>query len=507
MIIISWNINGLKGRFDEVRELINTYHPDFVCLQMVRSNTDRDQFKIEGYQSLFSSIDTGNWSGVMTYVKTQEEPNRQLISERLHTPELSKHGHLQAFNCNGFILINAYAPYATDKIPGAMDYRKLWDINLRRFVEGLSHKASVVICGNMNVVRTSKDTSESYLEQDRPGFRDWERKNFEALLSNADLVDTFRVMHSSDNIPSYYTNRRSTDKDSITGNRIDYFLISRPLSHTVVISSILSHFGTAQSVPIIMEFYPDKGDACTNEKSLTDNHVRGNDYGINSHNKTISIQEAALWLTSMAATDGVLTPSELLLIRRFATTYGLDIKSLYRMAYAIANKIEIPEVVFINQSVMKGRKFEEFVVKLTADKSRHTHLNWSSDKYVDGVYSLDTLMPDLLLRHQLDSCMVDYYVECKYRTSLPDGILDLTSQLGRYRRMASAEKRVELFIAVGIGGTPSAPEQFYVIPSRMINKNYIIHIRNFEKCLCPQTPEGFHQYINHYYNRRVFKNS
>ncbi len=220
--------------------------------------------------------------------------------------------------------------------------------------------------------------------------------------------------------------------------------------------------------------------------------------------ETITIREAARWMASMASTDGVITPSERLLLKEFAETYGIKPNSLLRMAHAIANKIDIPEVEFINHNEMKGRMFEEFVVRLTSDTSRFTLLNWSSDKYVDGICSLDTLMPDLYLRHRLDSETVEYYVECKYRFSLPDGVLDINSQLCRYRHMISTDTKKELFIAIGLGGSPSEPELFYMIPSRMIKKNNVIHIDHYTKCICPKNPEGFHDYINHYFFKRVF---
>lgn len=125
---------------------------------------------------------------------------------------------------------------------------------------------------------------------------------------------------------------------------------------------------------------------------------------LNKGNPTsASVREAAQWMARMAATDGVVTPSERLLLKKFCESYGIAANSILRMAHAIVNKVEIPEVEFISQSEMKGRKFEEFVVHLASDSSRFTLLNWSSDKYVDGVCSLDSLMPDLYLRHQLDS--------------------------------------------------------------------------------------------------------
>lgn len=160
---------------------------------------------------------------------------------------------------------------------------------------------------------------------------------------------------------------------------------------------------------------------------------------------TVSLREAARWMAKMAATDGMVTPSERVMLKEFAEAYGIFPGSLLRMAHAIANKIDIPEVEFVSHSEMKGRRFEEFVVRLTSDSSRFTCLNWSSDKYVDGIYSRDSLMPDLYLRHRLDMATVEYYVECKYRSSLPDGTLDINCQLNRYRRMISADNKKELF--------------------------------------------------------------
>lgn len=502
MIIISWNINGLKNRFSEVKKLAEIYEPDFICLQKVRCNNGREQFQIDGYQALYSSVDSGNWSGVITYARIPDEnsPNVRtfVMPQRINTPALSDQGHLQVFRCKNFALVNAYVPFANDKIKGAREYRSEWDYNFRQYILELSKETHVVICGDFNVVHTIKDTCESHLEQNRPCFSKWERDSFNLLLEEANLADAFREKNPDEITPTYY----GYDRSSNAGNRIDYFIISRALLSGVVSSGILSQFDSGQSIPIILDFDPD----IKNEPTLNvrlDQYSDQNRYTCNSN--TLSIREAARWLAAIAASDGVVSPSERKLLKEFADAYDIAPDSLIRMAYAIAGQIDIPEVEFRNQSEVKGRKFEEFIVRLTADDTRFKLLNWSSDKYIDGIYSLDTLMPDLHIRHRLDAGVVEYYVECKYRSSLPDGILDLTSQLGRYRRMASAKNNSELFIAVGIGGTPSAPEKLYIIPSRMIKKDYVIHIENFSGCLCSNTTDGFHNYISHYYNKRVFK--
>ena len=220
--------------------------------------------------------------------------------------------------------------------------------------------------------------------------------------------------------------------------------------------------------------------------------------------ESISINEAARWLAAMAAMDGVVSPNERKLIKDFADTYGIEAKSLYRMAYAIANNVDVPEVEFISRPEMIGRMFEDFVVSLCSDKSRFKLLAWRGDKINGEVYALENLLPDLHLRHRLDAGEVEYLVECKYRSSWGDDGIDLSRQYVRYLN-AAKDRKVELFIALGVGGTPSNPDEFVIVPGRMVKLDKKIDRDRFIKCKCPKDPEGFHAYINYHFNKRVFK--
>lgn len=256
MYIISWNINGLKSSYDELKELANTYAPDFICLQKVRCDNGREKYEIDGYRALYSPIDNGKVSGVMTYaiITTDATPLFPPLSlpERVDTLELSEQGHLQIFDCNTFFLINAYVPFSNTSLDGSVDYRKNWDTKFRQCVVELSSLKPVIICGDLNVVHTQKDTCEKRLSQIRGCFFEWERENFNALLNEADLVDTFRYLHPDKQAVSFYGNFRSLQ----IGNRIDYLLMSRSMLSDLNVSEILTDFGTGQSVPIAIDFNP-----------------------------------------------------------------------------------------------------------------------------------------------------------------------------------------------------------------------------------------------------------
>ena len=221
-------------------------------------------------------------------------------------------------------------------------------------------------------------------------------------------------------------------------------------------------------------------------------------------NKDISLYDVARWIATMAAADGVVSPNERKIIREFADTYNFNASAIYRMAYAIANNIEMPEVQFVEYAEQKGRLFEEFVVSLCADKSRFQLLAWRGDKISGETYALENLLPDLHLRHKLYNAEVEYLIECKYRSSWGEDGIDLSGQFGRYR-FAAKERGTELFIALGIGGTPTNPEEFYIIPGRMIKRDKKIDRERFIKCLCPQDKESFHRYIQNYYHSIAVK--
>lgn len=256
MRIISWNINGIGKRFDELEEQAYRYRPNFICLQKVRCNDGRDDYKIEGYRQLFNLNDYGSWSGVTTYWKIPEDAGRFPgfhSPERINDDFLSKDGHMQVFDCKDFFLVNAYVPFANKTIEGAETYRQRWNAAFQEFIKKLTSEKSVVICGDLNIVHTIKDTCDKRLEQNRPCFNKWERENFNSLLKNCRLIDSFREINQDANIPTFYGNYRSTG----LGNRIDYFLISCSLLASVTAADILSDFGTGQSVPIILDFEDD----------------------------------------------------------------------------------------------------------------------------------------------------------------------------------------------------------------------------------------------------------
>ena len=68
--------------------------------------------------------------------------------------------------------------------------------------------------------------------------------------------------------------------------------------------------------------------------------------------------------------------------------------------------------------------------------------------------------------------------------------------------MTQTDEEHELFIALGIGGSPLQPEHLYVIPCALIDEAGVIELEKFEGCVCQQTAECFHRMINDYFCRK-----
>jgi hypothetical protein len=107
------------------------------------------------------------------------------------------------------------------------------------------------------------------------------------------------------------------------------------------------------------------------------------------------------------------------------------------------------------------------------DITYFTLLHWQSDKGSNGVYPKSNSNPDLVYNFQLGSFRRKFAVECKYRTSINDTInFCTTTQLNRYKMYAKAEN-IDVYIVIGLAGTPDKPKEYFTIPLKDIESTEI----------------------------------
>lgn len=122
----------------------------------------------------------------------------------------------------------------------------------------------------------------------------------------------------------------------------------------------------------------------------------------------------------------------------------------------------------------KGDEFEKFVRRSFNTEYFET-IHWTSDKGVDGVYARSNQNPDLVMQLNLNEGSYRFAVECKWRTKLSgDNEVEIcrSDQLDRYKTYGR-KNRMEVFIALGVGGKPEYPEKLYIIPLREVRHHRV----------------------------------
>jgi len=177
----------------------------------------------------------------------------------------------------------------------------------------------------------------------------------------------------------------------------------------------------------------------------------------------------------MAIVDGVLTKNERNVIKRMAAQKGLDYDSIIvkieqQIAYL---NIDTAETTIIDINKKNGDDFEKYIVQ-KFEKRYFKIKEWAGDKYVKGIYASTTPQPDILFEIKLNNQLVEFSVECKWRSKYYQNGIEFASkeQLIRYQDFEK-KRNIPVFIAIGIGGKGKSPEHLYMVPLKSITSNFI----------------------------------
>lgn len=113
----------------------------------------------------------------------------------------------------------------------------------------------------------------------------------------------------------------------------------------------------------------------------------------------------------------------------------------------------------------KGQAFEKFVVNRFRQKAAvFTWMDATSDKGSQDHHPASNQNPDLQYEFRIAGKAYPFAVECKYR-SKTSGIIQVAEdyQIERYKRFGH-QRKMEVFVVLGLGGTPDNPSELYVIP-------------------------------------------
>jgi hypothetical protein len=124
-------------------------------------------------------------------------------------------------------------------------------------------------------------------------------------------------------------------------------------------------------------------------------------------------------------------------------------------------------------SYVKGDEFERYIRANLFPAVSYVLLHKNHDFYTSQDFDIETSKePDFRFKSQASG--TEFFVEAKYRSQFFRGKLEWckTYQLRRYQAI---NKGTPIFIVIGVGKNPLAPEQVYLIPMKEIKYTVLFH--------------------------------
>ena len=188
MRIATWNVNGLRARFDFVAHWLGACRPDVVGLQELKL-TD-EQFPHEDFERLgYHAVVHGqkSWNGVAVLSRKPAEavqvglPGGEDLGARLVTARIE-----------GLDFTTVYCPNGKSVEHDDYERKLAWYDALAAHWAKRSPDAPAVLCGDFNICPTPLDSWNGERFEGSIFHTAAERERFEALLDGG-VVDLFRL--------------------------------------------------------------------------------------------------------------------------------------------------------------------------------------------------------------------------------------------------------------------------------------------------------------------------
>ena len=244
MKLISWNVNGIracltKGFADFFKEV----DADIFCLQETKCQPDQVDLEFEGYNSYWNSAEKKGYSG--TAIFTKHEPIN--VTYGIGIDEHDKEGRVITLEFEKFYMITIYTPNAKRELE-RLDYRMIWEDEIRKYLLKLNKTKPVIVCGDLNVAHNEIDLKNPKSNRRNAGFTDEERGKMTELLS-AGFTDSFRYLHPEEIGYTWWSYMGHAREKNI-GWRIDYFITSKDIETQIKDATIYPDIFGSDHCPV-----------------------------------------------------------------------------------------------------------------------------------------------------------------------------------------------------------------------------------------------------------------
>ena len=245
MRFISWNVNGLRAVLGKnFREAFEALDADFFCLQETKLQEGQVDLQLPGYHAYWNYADKKGYSG--TAVFCRREPLH--VTYGMGIDEHDHEGRVITLEMDGFYLVCVYTPNSQDGLR-RLDYRMAWEDDFLAYIKRLDAQKPVIVCGDLNVAHQEIDLKNPQTNRRNAGFTDEERGKMSVLLDSG-FVDTFRLLHPTEEGAYSWWSYRFRAREKNVGCRIDYFIVSQRLAPQVAAAAIHAEVMGSDHCPV-----------------------------------------------------------------------------------------------------------------------------------------------------------------------------------------------------------------------------------------------------------------
>ena len=232
MKIISWNVNSVRARIENIKNYIKDAAPDVLLLQEIKTqneNFPNDDFKKLDYVSYV--FGQKSYNGVAIISKHElDNINNSFIKDDLKQARIIT-GELN-LNEKKIELINIYVPNGNPVDTNKYEYKKNW---LKKFIINIKKKiqknSNILIAGDFNIIPDELDVHDfKRYENDALGRLEI-RKKYRELI-NLGFKDVYRFINKKKQEYTFWDYFAGSWQKNY-GMRIDHFLLSNNLIENV----------------------------------------------------------------------------------------------------------------------------------------------------------------------------------------------------------------------------------------------------------------------------------
>ena len=248
MKLISWNVNGIRACINKgFTDFFNQIDADIFCIQETKCQPDQIELEFEGYRSFWNSAERKGYSG--TAIFTKKEPIT--VTYGIGIKEHDQEGRIITLEFEDFYLVNNYTPNSKRGLE-RLDYRQIWEDEIRKYLLKLNQTKPVIMCGDLNVSHKEIDLKNPKSNRGNAGFTDEEREKMTQLLE-AGFTDSFRYLYPDKEEAYSWWSYMGRAREKNVGWRIDYFIVSNDIQEKIKGATIYSEIMGSDHCPVGLE--------------------------------------------------------------------------------------------------------------------------------------------------------------------------------------------------------------------------------------------------------------